>query len=248
VNASTRSYLVVNENFNPGWQARLGGTHLRAVRIDGWKQAWLLPAGTAGTVTLTYPPNTLYRDAIFGGLGTLALVLLVALWPVSPVWLTRRARLPRPHPARLRPARLRPARLRPARLRPARLRLPQLRLPRLRPAFATALSSAAVVCGALLAGLWLGGYPGTAILAAATGLFTAAFSYRRRHRLWLELSRPWLVAGLMLAAAGSAVVGERLLTAGASGPLITALTNTAPQVICLAVVGRLAASLIVGDP
>ncbi len=78
-----------------GWQARLGGTRLRPVRIDGWKQAWLLPAGTAGTVTLTYAPDAGYRDAIFGGLGTLALVVLVALWPPAPAWLRRRARRPR---------------------------------------------------------------------------------------------------------------------------------------------------------
>src|SRR5262249_30287656 len=77
VTARTRSYLVVNQDFNAGWQARLGGTRLRTVRIDGWKQGWLLPAGTAGTVTLTYMPNSGYRDAIFGGLGTLALVVLV---------------------------------------------------------------------------------------------------------------------------------------------------------------------------
>ena len=41
-----------------------------------------------------------------------------------------------------------------------------------------------VPCVLLLAGLWLGGYPGAAILAVATGLFTVAFSYRRRHRVW----------------------------------------------------------------
>jgi len=61
VGAPTRSYLVVNENFNAGWQASLGGTTLRPVRVDGWKQAWVLPAGTTGTVTLTYLPNALYR-------------------------------------------------------------------------------------------------------------------------------------------------------------------------------------------
>ena len=130
--------------------------------------------------------------------------------------------------------------------RPRRLRLP-LRLPT-RSGAGAALTAAAVVCGLLLAGLWLGGYPGAAILAAATGLFTAAFSYRRKHRIWLELSRPWLVGGLLLAAVICGVVGVRLLGAGASGPLITVLINTAPQVICLAVVGRLAAALIVGDP
>ena len=75
-----------------------------------------------------------------------------------------------------------------------------------------------------------------------------AFSYRRRHRFWLELSRPWVVAGLLLAAAVSAVAGERLLDAGASGTLVTALTSTAPQIICLTIVARLATALIVGDP
>jgi len=237
VTAPTRSYLVVNEDFNAGWQARLGGVRLRAVRIDGWKQGWLLPAGTAGTVTLIYAPNARYRDAIFGGLATLALVMLVAFWPPAPAWLRRRAWRPR---WLTRPARVRPE---PA-SREARPRW----LMRLPPGVGAALASAAAVCVLLLAGLWLGGYPGAVILTIATGLFTAAFSYRHRHRLWLELCRPWIVAGLLLAAAASAVVGERLLDAGTSGTLVTALTNTAPQIICLTIIARLAAALIVGDP
>ena len=95
VAAPARSYLVVNENFNRGWQARLDGRPLPAIRLDGWKQAWLLPAGSAGTVTLTYLPDALYRDALGGGLGGLALVVLVALWPGTPAWRPRWLRLPR---------------------------------------------------------------------------------------------------------------------------------------------------------
>ena len=95
VAAPARSYLVVNENFNAGWQARLDGRPLPAIRLDGWKQAWLLPAGSAGTVTLTYLPDALYRDALGGGLGGLALVVLVALWPGTPAWRPRWLRLPR---------------------------------------------------------------------------------------------------------------------------------------------------------
>jgi arabinofuranan 3-O-arabinosyltransferase len=121
----------------------------------------------------------------------------------------------------------------PARRRPGRL--------------GAALASAAVLCVVALAGLWLGGYPGAAILAAATGLFTAAFSYRRRHRIWLELSRPWIVAGLLLVAALCDVAGSQLEDTGASGQLVTVLTSIAPQVICLAVVGRLAAALLASD-
>ncbi len=159
--APTRSYLVVNENFNAGWQASLGGARLRAVRIDGWKQAWLLPAGTAGTVTLTYAPDALYRDAIFGGLGR-------SPWSCSwrsghpprpgcgrirrPRWLTRRG--PAMPPGQTLPG--------PAMAEPARRRLP-VRSGR---GFGAALTSAAAVCGLLLAGLWLGGYPGAAILTS----------------------------------------------------------------------------------
>ena len=243
--APTRSYLVVNENFNAGWQARLGGTRLRTVRIDGWKQGWLLPAGTAGTVTLVYVPGSGYRDAIAGGLGTLALVMLVALWPPAPAWLSRRIRRPR-WLTRTTPDVAGADATGAATAEPAGSR--RLRLPWLRPGLGRGLTSAAAVCGLLLAGLWLGGYPGAAILTVATGMFIVAFSYRRRHRFCLELSRPWMVAGLLLAATVSAVAGERLLDTGASGTLVTALTNTAPQIICLTIVARLAAALIVGDP
>ena len=76
VTAATRSYLEVNENFNAGWQAVLAGRALQPVQLDGWKQAWVLPAGSAGLVTLTYQPESLYRDAVVGGLAALALV-----WP-----------------------------------------------------------------------------------------------------------------------------------------------------------------------
>ena len=79
VGASQRSYLEVNENFNTGWQARIGSAVLQPVRVDGWKQAWLIPAGTFAEVRLQYLPDTTYRRALFGGLGALGLLLLLAL-------------------------------------------------------------------------------------------------------------------------------------------------------------------------
>ena len=106
----------------------------------------------------------------------------------------------------------------------------------------------AVACGLLLGGVWLGGYPGALILAGTTGLFAAAFRYRHRHRVWLGLATPWVVSGLLLAAAAYGAAGERLLLAGGSGRLMAVLTSAAPQIICLAVVGRLVAALIAGDP
>ena len=71
---AARSYLVVDENFNPGWQAVIGGRTLAPVRLDGWKQAWVLPAGTSGLVRLTFGPERLFRVTVFGGLAVLALV------------------------------------------------------------------------------------------------------------------------------------------------------------------------------
>ena len=120
--------------------------------------------------------------------------------------------------------------------------------PRLRPRVGTALVTAAVACCLLLAGLWLGGYPGAVIFTAATALSAAAVSYRRAHRWWYLLSRPWVVTALVVAAAACAVAGGQLLLAGVTGPAVTVLVNTAPQVLCLIATGRLAAALIVGDP
>ncbi|GAA2084301.1 alpha-(1-_3)-arabinofuranosyltransferase domain-containing protein [Actinomadura alba] len=78
VEASRRSFLVVNENYNRGWRATVGTTVLRPVRLDGWKQGWVVPAGTAGTVELTYLPGRVHRVAVPAGLGLLAVLALAA--------------------------------------------------------------------------------------------------------------------------------------------------------------------------
>ena len=45
--------LVVHENANPGWRATLDGRPLSSVRVDGWQQAWLVPAA-GGEVDLLF--------------------------------------------------------------------------------------------------------------------------------------------------------------------------------------------------
>ncbi|MFI6320319.1 alpha-(1-_3)-arabinofuranosyltransferase [Nonomuraea sp. NPDC050556] len=75
VKAERDSYLVVNENFNAGWQATLEGVPLAAVRLDGWRQAWVLPEGAAGKVTMTYTPDAPYRATLAGG-GVLVLFVV----------------------------------------------------------------------------------------------------------------------------------------------------------------------------
>ncbi|MCW2890181.1 MAG: coagulation factor 5/8 type domain protein [Streptosporangiaceae bacterium] len=83
LDAKARSYLVVNENYNVGWQAKIDGRVLQPLRLDGWRQAWVVPAGTAGTVHLVYEPDPLYRMALLIGLNLLIALVLVAVWPYS---------------------------------------------------------------------------------------------------------------------------------------------------------------------
>ncbi len=45
VDAPTRSYLVVNENFNPGWQASMGGRGCRRSGSTGGSRPGCCPPG-----------------------------------------------------------------------------------------------------------------------------------------------------------------------------------------------------------
>lgn len=83
VDVDEDSLLVVNENFNEGWQATLEGSDgpLEPIRLEGWKQAWVLPAGSAGTVTLSYTPDGPYHASLAVGAGLAALLVVLALWP-----------------------------------------------------------------------------------------------------------------------------------------------------------------------
>jgi arabinofuranan 3-O-arabinosyltransferase len=220
VAARQASYLEVAQNFNPGWQASAGGKVLHPVRLDGWEQAWLLPAGTRGLVTLTYLPDATYRAALFAGLALLALIIGVAVVP-----LRRRGR---PAAAAV------GASAQPAGpvSRPRGLARPAIRWPGL-PVLA-------------LAGLWLGGYPGAALLPAATAGFVLAAKYARPES-WSAgavtcsvLTSRWLVAALALAAgAGAAAQG---LVAD-TGTLATVVTDVGPQILGLLIMARLAAEL-----
>ncbi|GAA3534763.1 alpha-(1-_3)-arabinofuranosyltransferase [Aeromicrobium panaciterrae] len=73
------SYLAVNENINAGWVAKLHGKKLDPVTIDGWKQGFVVPAGAAGVVTLTYVPSTIFSGALLAGFVLLGLLAVLAL-------------------------------------------------------------------------------------------------------------------------------------------------------------------------
>lgn len=74
------SVLVVPENFNEGWNASLAGQKLVPIRVDGWQQAWIVPAGDGGTVGLSYRPKWIYWGGLLAGLLAVVALLVLARW------------------------------------------------------------------------------------------------------------------------------------------------------------------------
>ncbi len=74
-------YLALTEGFNDGWQATADGAALSPVRLDGWRQGWLLPAGGDTVVTLTYRPGRWHRGGLLAGLVALAVLAGLAAGP-----------------------------------------------------------------------------------------------------------------------------------------------------------------------
>ncbi|HYK32424.1 MAG TPA: hypothetical protein VEV63_10705, partial [Streptosporangiaceae bacterium] len=71
------AYLEVHQNANPGWSATLDGRTLRAVRLDGWQQGFVVPAGAGGVVTLTFEPVKFYHVwIILSAVGAIALLAI----------------------------------------------------------------------------------------------------------------------------------------------------------------------------
>ena len=217
VAAATRSYLEVNENFNAGWQAVIDGRQLQPVQIDGWKQAWVLPAGTAGLVTLTFQPESAYRDAVLGGLVALALVCVIALGVPR-----RRPRQPLAWPADLPTSSKYQRGMWPDRRRWNRL--------------AVGLTTVLLA----VVGLVLGGYLGAVVVPAVAGVRCVCVPPPG----WRVLRDPWLLGGIFAVALVVGVIGQHLVLSGDAGPLVSATANAIPQVICLVVVGGLAAALL----
>lgn len=71
--------LVMPHNFNAGWQATdQSGRALASVRVNGWQQAWLLPAGSSARVEIRFTPQSWYAAGLLVGLISLIGVVLVA--------------------------------------------------------------------------------------------------------------------------------------------------------------------------
>lgn len=69
--------LETGESFNRGWAAKMGDEPLSAVEVDGWRQGWVVPAGSAGVVSMDFTPDDSYRNGLLAG--ALAVAALLAL-------------------------------------------------------------------------------------------------------------------------------------------------------------------------
>ena len=79
VGPGDEALLMTDENANPGWTAVLDGEPMEPLVADGWRQAWILPAGSGGEVDLRFDPGGPYDRALQAGLvfGLLAVLALV---------------------------------------------------------------------------------------------------------------------------------------------------------------------------
>ena len=97
VGPGAASYLTVDQNANAGWAATLDGHRLTPVTVDGWRQAFLVPAGVGGTVDIGYAPQGEFGLAL--ALGAVAVLVLLVLLFATPLWLRRRLPQREPPPA-----------------------------------------------------------------------------------------------------------------------------------------------------
>jgi hypothetical protein len=75
IGSGAAAYVEVHEDANAGWAATLDGRPLQRATLDGWQQAFIVPAGPGGTIQLTFRPATVYH----AGLEVSALLLLILL-------------------------------------------------------------------------------------------------------------------------------------------------------------------------
>jgi arabinofuranan 3-O-arabinosyltransferase len=255
VTAASQSYLEVNQNFNTGWQATAGGRTLQPVELDGWRQAWILPAGTDGLVTMTYLPQASYSTALLGGLAAAALVMLIALVPLGRRWRAGPLRGPGAAPATGQ-APYDPAgtdgygtyQPRPSPRFYAQPPDPPAPGKPRNSRFTFGVLLLAGVAVTPVVGLWIGGLPGALLLPITMVIFVPALARRGHGLISRVVADPAVAVVLLVTASLVDAIGSGLnASGGAGGGVITSTTNTVPELLCLVIVGRVAAALALPD-
>ncbi len=83
-------------NFNAGWVARLGTQSLSNLRVDGWQQGWVVPAGEGGVLTVEFAPQGRYTTVLILGLTASGSLLLAGVGLLLIGGWRRRRRHPEP--------------------------------------------------------------------------------------------------------------------------------------------------------
>ncbi len=78
ITSGPTTYLEVHQNFSTGWTATLNGMTLTPIRLDGWQQGYLVPAGRGGTVQMTFGPERTYLWGLAAGVLGVIVLLLIA--------------------------------------------------------------------------------------------------------------------------------------------------------------------------
>jgi arabinofuranan 3-O-arabinosyltransferase len=78
--AGAACYLEIHENDNSGWAATLNGRALTPVRLDGWQQGFVVPAGAGGAVTITFRPAGPYHLALLVSILAALILLALTVW------------------------------------------------------------------------------------------------------------------------------------------------------------------------
>jgi arabinofuranan 3-O-arabinosyltransferase len=81
IGPGAQSYVEIHENFNAGWEATLDGRPLTALALDGWQQAFLVPAGPGGLIKLKYTPATIYHVTLIAAGVALVVLAVIAILP-----------------------------------------------------------------------------------------------------------------------------------------------------------------------
>ncbi len=81
IGAGAQSYLEVHQAANPGWTAILNGRRLTPVTLDGWQQAFVVPAGAGGHVVMTFTPTSGYHWVLGASALAVCVLITLAAWP-----------------------------------------------------------------------------------------------------------------------------------------------------------------------
>jgi arabinofuranan 3-O-arabinosyltransferase len=80
---TSESVVVVAQNYNAGWTATTAsGETLAPIRVNGWQQGWVVPAGAATTLAASFAPDRAYQVALALGLLLLLVGIVLGLLPV----------------------------------------------------------------------------------------------------------------------------------------------------------------------